>query len=83
MSTVTKVVRPLSEQRVNSIRQDILDTLISNRKQTPAEMATWTRKIASRRKVTVQQVAGVRAAMSRGAYGKLATLLRNRRKATS
>lgn len=83
MSTVTKVVRPLTEQRVGSIRQDILDSLILNRKQTPAEMAAWTRKIASKRRATVQQVAGVRAAMSRGSYGKLATLLRNRRKATS
>jgi hypothetical protein len=79
----TKTVKPLSEQRVVSIRQDLLDTLITSRKQTPEEMAAWTRKIASKRKVTVQQVAGVRAAMSRGSYGKLPTLLRNRRKATS
>ena len=83
MATTSNTVRPLSEQRVLTIRDDILDSLVANRKQTPEEMAAWTRKIASRRRVTRQQVAGVRAAMSRGSYGKLSTLLRNRRKAAN
>lgn len=79
----TKVVKPLSEQRVLTVRQDLLDSLIAKPKQTSVEMAEITRKIASKRKLTIQQVAGVRAAMSRGSYGNVATLKRNRRKATS
>jgi hypothetical protein len=79
----TKTVKPLSEQRVLTVRQDLLDSLIAKPKQTSAEMAEVTRKIASKRKLTVQQVAGVRAAMSRGSYGTIRTLLKNRRKATS
>lgn len=82
-ASVSNSVRPLIEKRVLSIRGDLLDSLIANRKQTPEQMATVTRKIASKRKATVQQVAGVRAAMSRGSYGTMTTLLRNRRKATS
>ncbi len=72
--------KPLSQQRVSSIRRDILDSLLNTPKQNSDDMAAWTRKIASKRKATVQQVAGVRAAMSRGSYGTMKTLLKNRRK---
>ena len=73
-------VRPLSEQKVLSIRNDLLDSFINSPRQSSEDMAAWTRKIASKRRVTRQQVAGVRAAMARGSYGTRATLLRRRRK---
>ena len=74
---------PLTPARVNTIVNDLLDSFIAQRKQSDEDMAKVTRSIARRRRVSVQQVAGVRAALTRGSYGDLAKLLRARKRAAA
>ena len=81
MSNTTTTVTPLSEKRRDTILNDLLDSYLAVRKPTSLEMSEVTRKIARRRNVTVQQVAGVRAALSSERYGSITTLLTRRRKA--
>jgi hypothetical protein len=76
----TEVVRPLSEQKRDTIRNDILDSEIKNPKQSESERAAETARIARKRKVTKMQVAGVRAALSSGTYGERSKLVARRKR---
>jgi len=75
--------RSLTEAGINSILGDILDSMIKYPKQSTEERASETARIARKRKVTNLQVAAIRANLSRGTYGNVRTLMRNRKNSLS
>ncbi len=76
METSNTSVQPLSATRVQTVVNDLIASLAANPSQTPTERAEITGKIARRRRLTTQQVAGVRASLTRGSYGDPARLIR-------
>jgi hypothetical protein len=76
LETSNTSVRPLSPARVQTVVNDLLASLAANPNQTPSERSEVTGRIARRRRLTRQQVAGVRASLTRGVYGDPSRLIR-------
>lgn len=76
LETSNTSVQPLSATRVQTVVNDLIASLAANPNQSPADRAEITGKIARRRRLTTQQVAGVRASLTRGVYGEPSRLIR-------
>lgn len=72
-------VDTIAAEESSAILTKILDSLLENPTPTKAETAAVSKAIAAEVGVGLYQVAGVRANLTRGTYGRVSTLLRKRR----
>lgn len=70
----------LDEKTRDLILNDIITSLAKNGAKSVLQTTAETKTIADKRNVMPMQVAGVRAALTRGTYGKKTTLVNARKK---